>query len=352
MSKKIAIVVGTRPEIIKMSPIIRECERLGLDYFILHTGQHYDFNLDGVFFEQLKLPRPRYNLGVGSGTYAEEVSKTLLGVEKILIDEKPSILLVEGDTNACIGAGLAASKCGVPIGHIEAGLRSYFSGMVEEINRVVVDHISQYLFAPTDDAASILWAEGIPESRVFVTGNTIVDAVLQNTSLEKQTVEKDYILATVHRRENVDNRDRYASILEGLKRVSKELGLPVIYPIHPGARKMLLRFDLDADGIRLCEPVDYQGFLGLEKHAKLVLTDSGGCQEECCILGTPCVTLRDNTERPETVEVGANILAGASADDIVDAAKVMIERKGYWRNPFGDGKAAEKIVEIIRKQNV
>jgi len=344
---KLVIVIGTRPEIIKMSPVIRECERLGLDYFILHTGQHYDYNLDGVFFEQLQLPQPKYNLGVGSGTYAEEVSKTLLGVEQILLKEKPDILLVEGDTNSVLGASLAASKCGVPTGHIEAGLRSYFSGMVEEINRVVVDHISQYLFTPTEQAKRILLSEGIPESRVIVTGNTIVDAVLQNTSLERPTFEKDYILTTVHRRENVDNKERYASILEGLRRVSVELGLPVIYPIHPGAKKMMLEFGLNADGIRLCSPVDYQGFLGLEKHAKLVLTDSGGCQEESCILGTPCVTLRDNTERPETVEVGANILAGTLVEDIVDAAKVMIEKQGDWENPFGDGHAAERIMEII-----
>jgi UDP-N-acetylglucosamine 2-epimerase (non-hydrolysing) len=340
---KAVIVLGTRPEIIKMSPIIRECEKQGLDYFILHTGQHYSYNLDGIFFDQLKLPKPKYNLGVGSGTYAEEVSKMLLGIERILLEEKPSIVLVEGDTNSCLGGALAASKCGIKIGHVEAGLRSYFEGMPEEINRVLVDHCSNYLFAPTEKSKEILIGEGIPDSKIFVTGNTIVDAVYQNLeSVENSKhypVREKYALATVHRQENVDDKERFLSIMNGLGMVSIALKMPVVYPIHPRAKKMYEKLGIDPYGIELIEPVDYLQFLWFEKNASLILTDSGGVQEEASILGVPCVTLRDNTERPET-----------SPQRIVECAEKMLGKK-YWSNPFGDGKAAERIVGIIRRQD-
>lgn len=352
---KISIVVGTRPEIIKMSPVIKECERLNLDFFILHTGQHYDYNMDGVFFNQLGLPTPRYNLGVGSGSYAEEVSKMLLGIEKVLVEENPSVLLVEGDTNSVIAGALSASKCGIPIGHLEAGLRSYFGGMSEEINRVVVDHVSNLLFAPTERAKNALLGEGITVERIYLTGNTVVDAVKRFTTIdykmELPALVKRYMLATVHRRENVDNKERFASILVGLGMVAREFGMPIIYPIHPGAKKKLDEYGLRATAskdIHFAEPCDYIKFLWLEKYASLVLTDSGGVQEETSILGTPCVTLRDNTERPETVEVGANFLSGTSPDTILDCAKKMFGKSGGWENPFGDGKSAERIIDIIR----
>lgn len=347
---RIAIILGTRPEILKMSPIIRECERLGLDYFILHTGQHYSYELDGIFFEQLKLPKPKYNLGVGSGTYAEEVSKMLLGIEKILLSEKPDIVLVEGDTNSALAGALATSKCGIAVGHIEAGLRSYYSGMPEEINRVLIDHCSSYLFAPTENAKEILLSEGISNGKIFVTGNTIVDAVRQTLGGIKphhSLYPQKYALATVHRQENVDNKERFTEILEGLKLVSDELNLLVYYPIHPRARKMIDAYGLDVGNVKVAEPMDYLRFLLAEGHANLVLTDSGGVQEESCILGVPCVTLRDNTERPETVDVGANMLAGASSDRILMCAKIMIDRNG-WEQPFGDGNSAQRIIEILR----
>lgn len=351
---KLAVILGTRPEIVKMSPIIRECEKQDMGFFILHTGQHYSYELDGVFFEQLKLPEPKYNLGVGSGTYAEEVSKMLLGIEKILLEEMPSIVLVEGDTNTALSGALASSKCGIPIGHIEAGLRSYFSGMPEEINRVVVDHISNLLFAPTKNAKNILLNEGIPDDRIFVVGNTIVDAVRQNLDTLWDGslfpfIPKQYVLATVHRQENVDNQKRLAGIIEGLQKVSVELQMPLVYPIHPRTKKKIAEFGLKTDGIQMEGSLDYLRFLWLEQNAKLILTDSGGVQEEACILGTPCVTLRDNTERPETVEVGANVLAGTSSEKIVECAKMMLGRSNSWANPFGDGKAAERIFEIVRR---
>lgn len=387
--KRIAIVFGTRPEIIKMSPIIRECKKRGLDYFILHTGQHYSYNMDRVFFEQLELPRPEYNLEVGSGTHAEQTGKIMTGVEKILMQEKPDVVLVEGDTNTVLAGALAAAKLRInpfkifgdvggahdagaraepvmgqspiKVGHVEAGLRSYDRQMPEEINRVLTDHCSDYLFAPTETARQILLGEGIPDDKIFVTGNTIVDAVFQNIKIANDRINilneldltpKNYFLVTAHRQENVDVKIRFEGIIRGLERVADEFDMPVIYPIHPRARKMMNKFGLNTNGVELIEPVDYLSFLQLEANAKLVLTDSGGVQEETCILQVPCVTLRDNTERPETLDVGSNVLAGTEPEKILEGAKIMLTRKNNWKNPFGDGKAGERIVEIIQRQEV
>ena len=353
---KIAIVLGTRPEIIKLTPVIRELERLRADYFILHTGQHYSYELDKIFFEQLELPRPEYNLDVGSGSHAEETAKMLIGTEKVLAQEKPRFVLVEGDTNSVLAGALAAAKLSIGVGHVEAGLRSYDRTMPEEINRILADHLADQLYAPTPKAKEILLGEGMAESKIFVTGNTIVDAVYQNLELAKQKRnilrelglrEKQYLLVTLHRQENVDNRSRLVAILEGLKRVAEQLQQPVLYPIHPRTRKRLQEFKLNPEKLTILEPLDFLGFLQLESNARLVLTDSGGVQEEACILRVPCVTLRDNTERPETLEVGANILAGAVADNIVAGVQTMLGRKADWANPFGDGRAAERIVKIV-----
>jgi len=352
----IAIVLGTRPEIIKMSPVIRECEKQGVDYFVLHTGQHYSHNLDGIFFEQLGLAAPRYNLGIGSGTDAEQTARAVVGIEKILLDEKPDMVLVLGDTNTVLAGSLVAPKLHISLGHIEAGLRSYDRSMPEEINRIIADHCSDYLFAPTEKALAILRSEGMPGEKVFMTGNTIVDAVQYNlgtairitSGLDSLHLARgEYCLMTLHRRENVDNPARFATIVDGLERVANGLGLPVIYPIHPRARKMADQFGIEFKAILLIEPLDYWNFLQLEDGAGIVLTDSGGVQEEACVLGVPCVTLRDNTERPETVEVGANMLAGANADRIVECATIMLEQVDVWDNPFGDGKAGERIVGIM-----
>jgi len=354
---KVAVVLGTRPEIIKFSPIIREMERRGLDYFILHTGQHYSYNMDRVFFEQLGLPEARYNLEVGSGTHAEQTGRMLMGIERVLLGEKPDVVLVEGDTNTVLAGALAAYKIGVKVGHVEAGLRSYDRRMPEEINRVLVDHCSDLLFAPTEKARRTLLREGIADEKIFVTGNTIVDAVYQNLEISKERcsiledldlVSGGYFLATVHRQENVDDEGRFRGIMEGLEAVGREFGLEVVYPIHPRARRRLRMFGLEPRGIRLIEPLDYLGFLQLESNAGLVLTDSGGVQEEACILGVPCVTLRDNTERPETLEVGANVLAGTDPRVIVEKVKYMLGKSNSWVNPFGDGRAGVRIVEILR----
>ncbi|MDP6127166.1 MAG: UDP-N-acetylglucosamine 2-epimerase (non-hydrolyzing) [Dehalococcoidales bacterium] len=353
---KIAVILGTRPEITKMAPIIRELEIREADFFVLHTGQHYSYNLDGVFFEQLRLPQAKHNLEVGSSSHGEQTARILTAVEKVLQEESPDIVLVHGDTNSALAGALAAAKLNIKIGHVEAGLRSYDKSMPEEINRVLADHCSDYLFAPTEGAREILLGESIPEEKISVTGNTIVDSINQNLSMtgeQSNTLDSlhlkpgEYLLVTLHRQENVDNQARFASILDGLDKVAADLQLPLIYPVHPHSRKRLNEFKLGRKNLNLIEPVDFLGFLQLQSNARLILTDSGGIQEEACILGVPCVTLRDNTERPETVEVGANVLAGTSPDKILECARTMLGREKNWPNPFGDGKAGERIVRTI-----
>jgi len=353
---RVSVILGTRPEIIKLSPIIFEFERLGLDYFILHSGQHYSYGLDRVFFEQLGLPDAKYNLNVGSGSHGLQTGKMLIGVERVLRDESPDVVLVQGDTNTALAGALAAVKLHIPVGHVEAGLRSYDRGMPEEINRILVDHSSDLLFAPTENSKRNLLGEGIPEDRIYVTGNTIVDALFGNIRLAEERSDildrlglerRRFFLATVHRQENVDDRERLRGILRGLEMVNERFGLPVVYPVHPRAEKRMRQFGLKAGGLRLIEPLDYLSFLLLESSARLVLTDSGGVQEEACILHVPCVTLRYNTERPETLEVGSNVLAGAEPGSIVEKVEFMLGRECDWPNPFGDGRAGVRIVKIL-----
>lgn len=315
--------------------------------------------MDRVFFEQLELPQAKFNLDVGSGTHGKQTGKMLAGIEEILMKEHPNIVLVQGDTNTVLAGAIAASKLGIKIAHVEAGLRSYDRHMPEETNRVLADHCSDFLFAPTEQSKQILLHEGIPENQVFMVGNTVVDAVYQNLEIAKQKSQilnqlgvqaGEYILATSHRQENVDDKNRFAGIIEGLKRVQSELDVPLIYPIHPRSKRQLELFNLNAEGVTLVEPLDYLAFLQLESKAKLVLTDSGGVQEETCVLGVPCVTLRDNTERPETLTVGSNILAGTDPDRILKAVQVSCTRKKQWINPFGDGTTGKKIINILTNE--
>lgn len=356
----LGIILGTRPEIIKMAPIIRLCEERATPYYLLHTGQHYSHELDKAFFTDLELPDPTFNLNVGSGTHAEQTASILLGVEKTLQKSETSIALVEGDTNTVLAGALAAAKLHVPVGHVEAGLRSHDRSMPEEVNRVVADHLSDLLFAPTEESKQNLLNEGIPEEKIHVTGNTIVDAVHQNLKMaqEKSTIlqqlsldPKQYVVATAHRAENVDHKDKLAGIIQGLSLVAEHLDMPVVYPIHPRTQKMIKEFRLTTKNLKLIKPLGYLDFLALEAASSLVLTDSGGVQEEACILGVPCATLRENTERPETLQVGSNILVGTDPDRILRGAQEMSRRKTGWHNPFGDGKAAEKILTIIEELN-
>lgn len=339
-----------------MSPVIRECQRRGLDYFILHTGQHYSYDMDKVFFDQLELPQPRYNLDAGSGMHAEQTGKIMAGIERVLIKEKPDSVLVQGDTNTVMAGALAAAKLHIKVGHVEAGLRSFDRNMPEEINRVVADHISDYLFAPTEIARGNLLSEGLNEGKILVTGNTIVDSVYQNREIAERKVDilndlelepGGYFLATLHRAENVDDIGRLSEILKGIELIAEEFSTPVLFPVHPRTRKMIKEFGLELDGIRDVNPLGFLEFLQLESNARLALTDSGGVQEETCILGVPCVTLRDNTERPETINVGSNILVGANAEKILGGAKSMLSRGNGWKNPFGDGQTGKYIINSI-----
>ena len=353
---KFFVVLGTRPEIIKMSSIIYEFERRKLDYSIVQTGQHYSYNMDKVFFDVLGLPDATYNLDVGSGSHGNQTGRMLIELEEVLEKERPDVVLVQGDTNTVLAGALAAAKLGIKIGHVEAGLRSYDRSMPEEVNRVLADHCSDYLFAPTGVSKKNLLAEGIDENKIFVVGNTVVDSLLKNRGMKLGTVNvlesmnlssKEYCLVTVHRQENVDNKEHFSSIMLGLKHIWREFGVPVVYPVHPRSRKRMEEFGLPSDGVHLVDPVDFLSFLQLENNAKLILTDSGGVQEEACIFGVPCVTLRKNTERPETLEVGANMLAGTDPDKIVECAKAMVSKNGGWSNPFGDGTTGQQIVEIL-----
>jgi len=343
----ISVVLGTRPEIVKMAPVIKELEKRDMDYFIVHTGQHYSYNLDKVFFENFKLENPKYNLEVGSGTHGKQTGEILKRIEKVLINERPEIVLVEGDTNTVLASAIAASKLHIKVGHIESGLRSFWKGMPEEINRVLTDHVSDLLFAPTDIAKRNLADEGITEG-VYLVGNTIVDS-LEFTLKKIKKIEKEFILLTLHREENADNPEKLRNIIRGAEKVSEYFDIPVIYPIHPRTEKNLKNFGIKNNKkfIKLIEPMNYFDFLSYLKSCKIVLTDSGGVQEEACILKIPCVTLRDNTERPETINIGANILAGSNPEKILESAIKMSDADKRWENPYGKN-VGKKIVDIVQ----
>ena len=353
---KIAIVVGTRPEIIKLAPVVRACLDRGVPYLLLHTGQHYSFELDGVFFAELGLPAPHRNLEVGSGSQSYQLAAVIEGLAPVLVEERPDVVLVEGDTNSVLAAALAANKSGIAVGHVEAGLRSYDRRMPEELNRVLTDHLADWLFAPTPGARDILRGEGLPASRIHVTGNTVVDELLlQRLRADRPGLAERfgvtpgrYALATVHRAENVDDDGRLRSILAGLDAAGRALGIPVLAAFHPRTTARMAALGLAASGtLRGLPPLGYLDFLGLHAAAALMLTDSGGLQEEACCLRVPCVTLRDNTERPESVAVGANVLAGADTEAIVACARAMAAKPRTWENPFGDGMSGLRIVDLL-----
>jgi len=356
---KHCLILGTRPEIIKLSPVIRELKRLRAKFFIIHSNQHYSARMDAIFFDELNLPRAKYNLKVGSGTQGEQTAKIIERAEKVLIKEKPDIVYVQGDTNTVLAGALAAAKLQIPVAHVEAGLRSYDRTMPEEINRVVADHISDFLFAPTYGQRKILLEEAIKPKNIFVVGNTIVDAVNQSLKIAHQKskiLEKlklrpgKFFLLTLHRPANVDEKTALQNVLEGLDSVCQKFNLPIVFPVHPRTKKQVEKFKVSCPaGIKMIEPVGYLEMLILQKESRLIMTDSGGIQEEACLLQKPCVTIRENTERPETVEVGGNILVGNDPKKIFKGVSVMLEKEIRWRNPFGHGDAGRRIVKIIRK---
>lgn len=353
---KICIVLGTRPEVIKVSPVLRLLEERGVDHFVIHSNQHYSENMDRIFFEELNLAPPRYNLGVGSAEHGNQTGKMMAAIETIVLTEKPSVLLAQGDTNTVLAGILTGAKQNIPCGHIEAGLRSYDRRMPEEKNRIICDVISDYLFCPTEVQRKILLDEGIDDSKIHVTGNTIVDAVYgardivekRSTVLQRLNLSKgSYVLVTAHRASNTDYPGALEQLVRVIEALSRLADAPVVYPIHPRTASRLKQEGLTIRGATLIDPVGYADFLALQMNAKLVVTDSGGVQEETCILGVPCITIRENTERPETITVGANQLVGLDIDLLTRAVPEMLSRPTTWENPFGDGRAAERILEVV-----
>ena len=355
---KIGIVVGTRPEIIKMAPVIRECQNRGIPYFIIHSNQHYSEEMDSIFFKELELPNPHYNLGVGSGLHSNQTGNILIKMEPILVDEKPDVVLVQGDTNTVLAGALAASKLGIKVGHIEAGLRSYDRTMPEETNRIMTDHISDYLFAVGPNQQTILSKEGIAPEFIHTVGNTVSDSLFQHLeiSANKSSILADlavesgkYFLVTAHRASNVDVAASLMELLALFDKLHAKYSQTIVWPIHPRTQAKLKEFSLEVPSyLKLLPPIGYLDFIQLQKHAQLILTDSGGIQEEACLLGVPCITLRENTERPESIEVGANVLVGRDADKALAAADKWLSADSFtWSNPFGDGHVAEHILDII-----
>ncbi len=353
-----AFVLGTRPEIIKLYPVIAQYVSRSLPFRIIHTNQHYSPELDRVFFEQLELPLPDINLGVGSGSPGEQLGRMLPALETALKQVRPSVVYVQGDTNSVLAGALMACRAGVPVAHVEAGLRSYDNRMPEEHNRILADRLSTLLFAPTEGARDILLGEGFDSAAVHVTGNTVVDTLATLASRlelagwpgEQWGVERgSYFLVTLHRPENVDDQAVLERVLGAVDQAAGRAGVTALLPLHPRTRERMKSFSLTPGvNIRLVEPMDYFSFVALQKNARLVITDSGGVQEESCVLGTPCVTVRLSTERPETVEVGANVVTGTGHDEILAGVERMLEgAQGGWRNPFGDGRAGERIVKIV-----
>ena len=359
---KPAFVFGTRPEIIKLAPAIRAFLERGVEPLLIHTGQHYDYEMSSVFLEELEMPPIDHHLEVGSGTQAEQTGTAMIKIERVLMEEKPDVVLVQGDTNTVLAGALASVKLKIPVAHVEAGLRSFDRTMPEEINRILADHASEVLFPPTEDARKNLEREGITEN-VYVVGNTVVDAVLQNAEVAEKKSDilkrlglepKGYVLITAHRAENTDSRENLAKLVE----ILEALPMKAVYPMHPRTRKRLEEFGLwervnSIENLIITKPLGYLDFLKLEKNAFAIMTDSGGIQEEAIILGMPCLTLRYNTERPETVEAGGNVLVGLEKERALEYLQRLQEEGEFYRkmaeapNPFGDGKAGERIAEIL-----
>lgn len=367
---KIAIVLGTRPEIIKMAPIIDEIVQRKLELVLIHTGQHYDEEMSGNFFKDLEIPQPDYNINVGSQSHGKQTALMMEGIEEVLMNESPDIVLVQGDTNAVLAGALVASKLHIAVGHVEAGLRSFDNSMPEEINRKASDACSLMYFVPTENSAINLLAEGISREDIFITGNTVVDACFrhlkiaekigfEDESLKELNIEDmDNILTlTMHRAENVDNENRLKNIIEAL---SKLENVDVIFPIHPRTKKTLQYFGLydtleQLGHVHIIKPLGYLDFLRLTSISDLILTDSGGLQEEAITLDVPVLTLRYNTERPETVTAGGNILVGAECEAIVLNTNKILEEESFRKkmceakNPYGNGDSAKLILDAIEE---
>jgi UDP-N-acetylglucosamine 2-epimerase (non-hydrolysing) len=348
---RVGIVLGTRPEIIKLAPVIEEVGDRSLERTVVHTNQHYDWEMDAQFFEEMELPAPDLNLGVGSGRHGAQTAQMLVAIELAIEERELTHVIVQGDTNSGLAGALAAAKLLRSVAHVEAGLRSYDMRMPEELNRRLIDHVSHDLFPPTAIAHSILTGESVPGRVHDPSGNTVVDSVLRYAPRSAVPLEERQgrILLTLHRPENVDHEEILRSILAGVERVAADAGLDVVFPAHPRTRERLAQFGIDLPPrIELAPLQSFRELLALQAGSRLVMTDSGGVQEEACVLGSPCVVLRTHTDRPETIEVGASRLAGVESEAIVAAAEAMLALDRIdWNQPFGDGTSSRRIVDAL-----
>jgi len=357
--KEAFLVCGARPNFMKIAMIFKEMKKFPQTFhpLIVHTGQHYDFKLSDAFFRDLRLPKPDIYLGVGSGGHGEQTGKIMIKFEKAVLGKKPDLIIVVGDVNSTLAASIVASKLAIPLAHIEAGLRSFDRTMPEEINRMVTDRLSDYLFTTEEAGNENLKKEGIDEKKIFLVGDLMVDCLLRNRQVAKKTpimkklnLSRDsYCLLTLHRPSNVDKHEILSRIVEALNAISKRI--QIIFPIHPRTEKMLKKFGLSFEKeVKVVEPLSYLEFISLEENAKFVITDSGSIQVETSVLGIPCLTVRDNTERPYTIEKGTNTLVGTNKRKIEDDSMKILEEKQKVTecHSLWDGNTGKRIIEIIK----
>ena len=356
---KIISVVGTRPNIVKIASLVKEFSKHpDITNILVHTGQHYDEKMSDSFFRELEIPEPDINLGIGSGSHAEQTGRIMIEFEKVLLNEKPDLVLVVGDVNSTLACALTSVKLGIKVAHIEAGLRSFDREMPEEINRILTDQISDCLFTTEKDAEKNLLNEGIAKSKIFFVGNLMIDTLLihkERASNLKKPDSNDYAILTLHRPSNVDDKETLSNILEIIREIQSQI--KIIWPMHPRTRNNLEGFNLkeklkEMKNVSISDPLTYLEFMNAVMNSKFVLTDSGGIQEETTVLNIPCITLRDNTERPVTIEQGTNYLAGSNKNSILEIIQKVLNGKAkqYRGIEFWDGKAAERIVSVIKNE--
>jgi len=383
---KVLLVAGVRPNFMKIAPLIQSINRHNksrapslpaIRYTLVHTGQHYDYEMSKVFFENLEIPEPDIYLGVGSGNHGEQTGKIMIEFERVLLEDRPDIVVVVGDVNSTVACALTAVKLHIPVAHVEAGLRSFDRTMPEEINRTVTDVLSDYLFSTCKEANENLVKEGISEEKIFLVGDVMIDTLLAHKEMAKRSsiLERlhissnsgeiiDYCLLTLHRPSNVDNEKTFSEILRALQKISEQI--PLIFPVHPRTKKQIGAFDLQGffknnpwstacplpPEIYCIDPLSYLDFMNLMIHAKFVLTDSGCIQEETTVLNIPCLTLRDTTERPNTISKGTNTLVWNDTEKIIEqVTKIMMGQGKKRRCPqYCDGEASEKIIDILAQK--
>ena len=362
---KIACVVGARPNFMKIAPILEAMKNYPqLQPILVHTGQHYDYEMSGVFFEDLDIPEPDIYLGMGSGSHAVQTAKIMIEFEKVVLEHKPNLVLVVGDVNSTLACALVAAKLHIPVAHVEAGIRSFDKSMPEEINRILTDAVSDYLFVPSEHGCANLRREGLPEEKIFLVGDVMIDTLLENKDKAAATLILDelglqkgkYALMTMHRPHNVDIKENLIKILQAIQEIQNRI--QIVFPMHPRTRRRIEEFQLgeklsDMKNLVVIEPIGYLRFFNLIMNARFVLTDSGGMQQETTVLGIPCLTLRENTERPETIDEGTNTLVGNNTQRIIEESFKILNGQGKTGTypELWDGRAAERIVRLINKES-